>query len=256
MQAASPFAAAPGMQAASPFAAAPGMQAASPFAAAPGMAPPGGSPFNAPMGNDWGQPLQPDAAAQAPAKTYDCARCEKKFSSEMAMIEHSKDKHKVVVVPTEPRPGSRKKVELPDLPPYVPSPVDMSATAPYGSARQVGAQSAWAEVELFPTALSVSNMDVVGVVSTIEQGFLEKTPLVQLTVRVAESDATEEEELVVRCFGDVLGRYVTDSVSRGTTVAVSGTLRLNESHDAASNKYFANPVIHVAVPCGSVHALD
>lgn len=172
------------------------------------------------------------------------------------MICHAKTKHNVELTPSGEEKKKRIKKQLPDLPPYVPSPVDMAATSPYGTMKQQGKQTSWSEIEMFPHALTFSNMELVGVVTEIEKGFKLEAPVVQLTVHIAQTATTDDEELVVRCFGQDMVDLVAATVQEGSTVVVSGTLRMNPVLDSASGKYYNNPLVHVAMPTGSIFCLE
>ena len=276
--AASPFAmppsagAAPGVTVPSPFATPTQAVAASPFTASVGT----GSPFTStpnavpsPFGtastfcgaavtSPFGLSEYPTQSAEAPppeVPTYPCKVCGKVFTSEHGMITHNKDKHGINVEAKEPRRGQQLP-KLVDLPPYVPAPVDMATAAPYGSERPLQAQAVWSEVELFPHALCVSNIDVIGVVEAIEESTFHGVTVTLLTVHVSAGADNESEDIVVRCFGNDLQSYITENVQQGSTVSVSGALRLNPTHNAALNRYYFVPAVHVAAPTGILFAFD
>jgi uncharacterized C2H2 Zn-finger protein len=206
----------------------------------------------------FGSPIATAESAQ-PVAVVTCKACGKEFKTETAMIAHAATKHGLTIAPSAQAPKKsdrRPPGQLPDLPPYIPTPVDLGATAPYGASRGRGnAQSLWSEVELHPHARLVSTATMIGTVSAVERGFVFEAPVLQFTLRIAASASTDEEELVVRCFGQPLIDATAAEVSSGASVMVAGVLRLNPSHDAASNRYVANPVIHVSQPTGFVQKL-
>jgi hypothetical protein len=132
--------------------------------------------------------------------------------------------------------------------------VDVSSTVPYGNVAR-SSNSSWSEIELFPTATAVSNMNILGVVKGLEAVSVStaggSVRAVQLVVSI-EGDVDEQEDLVVRVFGDELGNSVRDTVSMGATVAATGVLRLNPTHDSQSNKYFSTPALHVTASSGTL----
>lgn len=74
-----------------------------------------------------------------------------------------------------------------------------------------------------------------------------------LSVLVEGGD--EGEAVAVRCVGQA--RDMVDAhVRRKSTVLVTGSLRLVPVHDGPTNKYFLNPVVHVADAMGTIAVLD
>lgn len=229
---------------------------------------------------------------QQQQELFMCKICGKNtFKSEFALITHCQEKHGVNVAADLAKnsksnleagvsPTGRKKVrQLPDLPPYIPTPVDLAATSPYGATRQRGTTTAfWSEVEVSPHARMMSSITLLGEVEKIINNKATSTgtdddeqqgsavvvstvlgkPCLQFSLHIHESEYTEEEKFVVRCFGDDLIRHLRENVKleEGSSVFVEGLLRLNPSYDAALKRYQANPAIHVALPNGFVQRLD
>ena len=300
--AAAPFAA-PGMQAASPFGSSPvaqPAQPASPFAnavsspelaaspfASPGTAPTAPSPFTSPgspfvaftpssptnpfggmdlgmMGTSGSSAGGAAGVAVEPPKEYPCVTCGKIFSSEPGLIAHSKAKHNITLEAKE-KPKSKRPVALPDLPPYVPTPVDLTSTVPLGEAAALESVGEWSDIELKPHGLSASNIELIGTARTVVAAFFKRDgapaeqsdeKVVQLVVHVAATATTDEEEIMVRCFGGPLRDWVLASVAPGSTVIVKGLLKLNPKFEPLSNKYYFHPAVHVSSATGCVMALD
>nr|CCC93937.1 RNA editing complex protein MP63 [Trypanosoma congolense IL3000] len=231
--ASSPFAT-PGQQVSSPFAA-PGSSSA--FGQAGSFAPMGVGPtgFCAPTQHE-PVPLEPE---------HECPTCGKKFSTFEGSAMHSKAKHGVVLRPKDGDDKKRKR-GLPDLPAYVPSPVDLSSTSPFGTKSAGGAS--WAETELIPHAQCVSNITIVGRVLDVTRI---ADNVSHVTVFVEGEQAGEEETFTLYCSGDI-ALTVGEMLKRNVTVFASGTLRLHPVYEASNNKYYVSPVVHVAMPTGTL----
>jgi hypothetical protein len=247
-QAISPFASAgqpasvfasPG-HAASPFAAA--GQTASPFAS--GSVPP---PFAAGLDAHAAPPFSAPAPGTVSVARLPCPKCDKTFADQRGLSDHAKAKHNLEL----PRGvASSRRSEAMEIPPYVPSPVDMNNTVPYGNVAAQPLSSSWSEVELFPHTLAVSNMDVLGELLAVQRAGVDR-PTAVLTLRI-DGDDDRGEELTIKIFG-ALADYAMEHLAIGNTVAATGVLRLNPKYDAVSNRYYCYPALHVAPAVGHVH---
>ena len=190
-------------------------------------------------------------------KQFTCSHCGKGFKSEMGLSTHCSSKHGVTITLSSRKDSKSKRAEqqLPDLPPYVPSPVDLSATSPFGSHKQRGSAVPWESVALAPHGRSISNITVVGDVVDVQTGYVWETPVVQLSVHVKESESTSEETLVVRCFGAGLTGRLKEAALLNSVVVVNGTVRLNPFYEPSTNRYYCNPVVHVSEPLGAIQVL-
>ena len=260
VQSASPFAAAASANspftASSPFAAA--ANAASPFAASPFASSPfaaSASPFGSSPFPPADAPIFPPsdegstAASTEVEKKHTCSVCGKSFTTEGGLAGHAQAKHGIhipVVVK-----GS-KKGKLPDLPAYVPCPVDIGSTQPFGSQAN---QASWAEVELIPHAHAISNISLIGEVLEIETVIDGAREAIQLSILVPGQNAGDEETFLVKCTGEH-NKLLLQQVRRHSTVHVSGTLRLLPLYEQACNKYFQQPVVKVSPPIGSIFVLE
>jgi len=256
-QTASPFGTA--LSSASPFADVAAKEStASPFAPSPFAdgGPDSGSPFS--YGGDTlltsafstpGSESTPGHVA-ASSPVFSCPKCDKVFSSQRGLSDHARVKHNLSLERGEKQTRSTPA----DLPPYVPSPVDLSMTVPYGNG-SADATLSWSEVELYPSATTASNMELLGIVKKMEIDDCEGTGNAGVAVSMVvcvESDDGETEEIPVRVYGKDLSEVVRSTVVAGVTVAAAGTLRLNPWHDAQSNKYFASPAVHVTSSTGTI----
>ncbi|ESL10755.1 RNA editing complex protein MP63 [Trypanosoma rangeli SC58] len=245
---ATPFESTP-FTAASPFVV-PGMQAGSPFSAnvAPSpflqdaSAPPAAFPMT------MGLPtLASDVQAEQSAPVEQkCPTCGKTFSTFDGLVMHSKAKHGTILEREKKKDGKQKRRSVPDLPAYIPSPVDLSSTSPFGTKTAVGAS--WVETELIPHAQCVSNITIVGRVLDVTQAM---ESVSHVTVFVQGEKSGEEETVTVYCSGDI-NAQVRDTVKRNATIFLTGTLRLHPIYEASNNKYYVSPVVHVASPTGTL----
>ncbi|KAF8287909.1 putative RNA editing complex protein MP63 [Trypanosoma cruzi] len=246
--AATPFEAPP-FTVASPFAA-PGMQASSPFTATDAL-----SPFaqNAsrqtsafPMAMGFSN-LTPNVQTGQRAHVEEkCPTCGKSFSTFDGLAMHSKAKHGVILEREAKKDGKQRGRSVPDLPAYIPSPVDLSSSSPFGTKTAVAAS--WVETELIPHAQCVSNITIVGRVLDVTQAM---EGVSHVTVFVQGEEVGEEETVTVHCSGDI-NIQVRDSVKRNVTIFLTGTLRLHPVYEASNNKYYVSPVVHVASPTGTL----
>ncbi|CBH15912.1 KREPA2 [Trypanosoma equiperdum] len=254
-QVASPFAPAQDV-AGSPFEASP-CAASSPFVTAGGQET---SPFAAPSTPaSFGQgSLFPPMGTGAPGFTaiteteqrqqeleHGCPTCGKKFSTFEGAAMHSKSKHGIVLESKKVKDRLNRK-GVPDLPAYVPSPVDLSSTSPFGTRSAIGAS--WAETELIPHAQCVSNITIVGRVLDVSQA---SENVSHVTVFVEGERSGEEETLTLCCFGEV-SQKIRGTLKRNATIFASGTLRLHPVYEASNNKYYVSPVVHVSMPTGTL----
>ena len=154
------------------------------------------------------------------------------------MATHAKAKHGLVVPLTEP---SQKRV--PDLPAYVPTAVDVTGATPFG--QTVSAMS-WGDIELIPHGCAMSNITIVGQVTTVEAD--KDCVLVCVVVRM---DGEEDEIFKVRCVG-----ACPVGLKPAVTVLVCGALRLSPQFEQQSNKYYMHPYVAVAPPMGTISVVD
>lgn len=279
--AASPFAVQPGSSPfAAPFAAADLAATSSPAAASVSSSSSSSGPFPTSGGGPFeptvdlsalfgGPGADPFSVAPQTEAVFTCKVCGKNtFRSEHSMIAHCQSKHGIT--PELSEDGKKREAAaaskkgprvLPDLPPYIPSPVDLMATAPYSTTRGAnGAASsastvAWSDVELAPHARIFSSMTLMGQLTSCSVGYIGSVSCLQLTVFVAKTESADEEEICVRCFGAQLVEQGAAALEVGCSVLVEGQLRMNPSFNQAANKYFANPVVVVASPGGLVQRL-
>lgn len=83
----------------------------------------------------------------------------------------------------------------------------------------------------------------------------EPIPVVNMVVHVNGSESCEEEDFSIRCFGS-MREFILKDVAAGSTVLVKGALRLQPTYEAQTNKYYFNPVVHVAAATGCVMSLS
>lgn len=234
--------------ASSPFTAAASPFLASPFVAANDAEPQAGSSARteAPFSSaDAFAAAVPPAAAEVPP-AHVCSVCEKSFSTHEGLRMHSKAKH-AIELPKEKAPSKLRTV--PDLPAYIPSPVDLAMTSPFGSAKQV---TPWAEVELIPYAQSMSNITIAGKIVDVEAN---KDGSVMLVVFVRGTSTSSDEAISVRCSSEAM-RAISSPFVRGDAVFACGSLRLLPVVDERSKKMFASPVVYVTSPTGVVARLN
>ncbi|KPI89397.1 RNA editing comple protein MP63 [Leptomonas seymouri] len=190
-------------------------------------------------------PAAAAAAAEVPP-THACTICEKTFSTHEGLRMHSRAKHALDIPKEKSLP---KRRSLPDLPAYIPSPVDLSMTSPFGSSTQA---MTWSEVELTPYAQSISNITVAGrIVDTASS----QDGSMLLTVFVRGSATASDEMITVRCSAEAI-KAVSDPFRRGEYVFACGNLRLLPVVDDATKKMFASPVVYVTSPTGVVAKLN
>ena len=258
--AASPFATADASQAPSPFATS-DASAASPFAASTtpftGFAMPGAdgaSPFGLPMADPTAAnmpgALQGSMMSDAPGedKRFTCAHCGRAFKSEIGLASHCETKHgiKYEIKAGDGKENKQGKQSIPDLPAYVPTPVDMSATAPFGSDKQKGEVTEWSDIEMFPHAHAFTNITVIGQVKSITK----KTKnALEFSLRVVDDEGVEEVIPVSARGGQCA---LLQGAAEGTTLLVKGMLRLHPTHDDKQCKYYYDPKVHVDAFAGSL----
>ncbi|KEG13155.1 putative RNA editing complex protein MP63 [Trypanosoma grayi] len=232
----SPFAV-PGMQQAASLTA---PDASSPFAQSSSI-PPAAFPMTMGIPN---MPANSQQEQCVPEQEHECPSCGKKFATFDGAAMHSKAKHGVVLELEKKEKGKQQGRGIPDLPAYIPSPVDLSSTSPFGTKNPVGAS--WAETELIPHAQCMSNITILGRVLDVTQTM---DSISHVTVFVQGERNGEEETVTLHCSGEINRRF-KDTLKRNTTVFVSGTLRLHPVYEASNNKYYMSPVVHVALPTG------
>ncbi|GET93805.1 RNA editing comple protein MP63 [Leishmania tarentolae] len=252
---------------ASPFASASGALPPSPFAAAPSpftessLATPSYAVGDAATmarsteASDGGFfPSFSTSSATAPAEavttpTHVCIVCEKNFLTYDGLRMHSKAKHGKELPKELPKGRGSEKREVPDLPAFIPSPVDLTMTSPFGLSAQ---RSAWTEVELKPYAQSVSNITVVGRVLDTE--FSSDGSLL-FSLFVPNSDENDSEVIPVRCTSDAL-RTLGRKLGYGDLVFACGSLRILPFTDNKTQKKYSSAVVHVALPTGMISKLN
>lgn len=243
----SPFVTTAATAAASPFAASPFAAAASPFAPSPFATADGAAASTSGFSGSvesFTYAATPMPAAEA-APVYTCTVCEKSFTTSLGLGMHSKVKHGIDVPKTQDAP---KKRVVPDLPAYIPSPVDLSMTSPFGSASH---STAWTEVELTPYAQAMSNMTIAGTVldaSASEDGG------VLLAVQVTGTETLPSEIISVQCSAEAM-KAVGDSLRRDDYIFACGSLRLLPVVDESTKKTFTSAVVFVTTPTGIVARL-
>lgn len=178
------------------------------------------------------------AKPETPPPEHPCESCGRTFTSHEGLRMHAKAKHGIDL----PRKTVKKKQSIPELPAYIPSPVDLSMTTPFGSERK---EQSWAETEVIPHAVSVSNITLTGRVLDIEpsKGGQSYT---HITIFVNGETREDSERLTVLC----ASTNVPVSLQREDTVFVCGTLRLLPTYENRVNKYYSTPAVLVASPTG------
>lgn len=248
---ASPFVAASSALPPSPFAAAPSPFTESSGAAAPYAARDAAAVASGAEGHDaafFSSSAASSVSAPAevaPAPTHVCTVCKKNFSTYDGLRMHSKAKH------GEELPKGRRngKREVPDLPAFIPSPVDLTMTSPFGSSAQ---RSAWTEVELKPYAQSVSNITVAGRV--LDSEVLSDGALL-LSLFVRDSAESESEVIPVRCTSAAF-RTLGRTLVYGDLVFACGSLRVLPFTDKKTQKRYSSAVVHVGLPTGMIAKLN
>jgi hypothetical protein len=176
-------------------------------------------------------------------KKHLCSTCGKAFTTETGLADHAQVKHGIHI----PVVKASVKGKLPDLPAYVPCPVDVGTTQPFGVQ---ASQLSWGDVELVPHAQAISNVTLIGEVLDVEQLAGDTT---QLTVLVPGQAPGEEETFSVKCVG---AEHYAKDVRRHSTVHITGTLRMLPLFEQQLNKYFQQPVVRVCPPLGSIFVLE
>ncbi|KAK7202334.1 RNA editing comple protein MP63 [Novymonas esmeraldas] len=250
---ASPLAATAG-SAPSPFASAPSPFAASPFATAfSSSSDPDAAAAAAAQGvsgvsfGSFEAPLASAQAEAAPAPAHVCTECEKSFSTYDGLRMHSKAKHNKEL-PKSDAPLPKKRC-VPDLPAFIPSPVDLTMTSPFGSSE---GRSAWTDVQLTPHAQSVSNITVAGCVVDVE-ATTEGAAL--LSVLVAGATELESEVVSLHCSRDALAS-MDRPILRGEFIFACGSLRILPFTDEKLNVMYSSAVVYVNLPTGVVARLS
>ncbi|KAG5464550.1 hypothetical protein LSCM1_00741 [Leishmania martiniquensis] len=179
------------------------------------------------------------------ASTHVCTVCKKSFSTHDGLRMHCKAKHGQEL-PRGPQKGKR---EVPDLPAFIPSPVDLTTTSPFGSPAQ---RSSWTEVELTPYAQSVSNITVAGRVLDCE---VSSDGALLFSLFVPGSAEREAEVIPVRCSSGA-HRAFGESLVRGDHVFACGSLRVLPFTDEKTQKMYSSAVVYVARPTGIIAKLN
>lgn len=229
--------------AASPFAASPFTAAGDPSAS--GYSAAGSFPPYQPM-DGLGLEAVPEQAAAAPPPQHECESCGKTFSSYDGMRMHAKTKHSVEL--PRQRDGKAAQRVVPELPAYIPSPVNLSMTTPFGKRSN---EASWAETEIIPHAVSVSNITIAGKVLEVER--IDATTE-QISVFVAADRKEDCETVSIRWCHD--GAAERAPLRRNDCVFVSGTLRLLPIYEPAVNKYYSTPVVFVSPLTGILQKID
>jgi hypothetical protein len=185
------------------------------------------------------------AAAQEPA-AHVCSLCEKRFATHEGLRMHSKAKHSLDLPKEHSR---RKRQSAPDLPAYIPSPVDLAMTSPFGLSSQA---TSWTDVELTPFAQSVSNITIAGKIVDTE---VSQDGSTLLTVHVRDTNTSNSEMLTIRCSAEAM-KAISKPFRRGDSVFACGSLRLLPIVDEKTNRTYASPVVHVTSPTGVVAKLN
>ena len=124
---------------------------------------------------------------------------------------------------------------------------------------------------------SAVNTVLVGVVRDVQEGFVGATRVLQYVLAISNDNhsrsssscnpnmtdaeaATEEDDeedlIVVRCMGDLVPvALLRSQVHVGSTLFVTGTLRMNRNVDTASRRSHAYPYVKVVPPLGFVRAV-
>ena len=163
-----------------------------------------------------------------------------------------------------------KKGAAAELPAFIPSPVDLSATMPFSKPESAFSE-AWADYELIPHAHQVSNMTILGDVIEVDLGKSGRDDdvawdtkagksapdVLQFVVSIPKDTQEPESEdmlLAVRCFGEEYVKRMMAEIKTGVRVLVNGTLRLHRVPD--SRHIYHHPIVHVVEPTGSVFVVE
>lgn len=186
--------------------------------------------------------IDQSAAMDTPEAGFQCKTCDRVFESFGALRMHSKAKHNISLPPSSLK-GS--KGDAPDIPAYIPSPVNLSLTSPFSA---VSTTTAWPEVELNIFTQSISNTTIIGIVDSVESP---RSGVSQISVTVSSDLIGEEDKITVQCHG-VFHDLVSETIGTMDKVFISGSLRLLPIYEPANKKYYSCPVVHVALPTGTI----
>lgn len=227
----------------------------SPFTTAEGTSSPFSSEFSTQSSpfkpSDAGQevlPLftDPSSTMETPEVGFKCKTCDRIFESFLALRMHSKAKHNISLPASASTSG--KKRDTPDIPAYIPSPVNLSLTSPFKSV----CNASWPDVDVNIFTQSISNTTLIGCVDEVE---LLRPGISQIVVSVCNEIEREDDKITVHCFGN-FHQLVSETIKRTDKVFVCGSLRLLPVYEQANKKYYSCPVIHVALPTGTIAKIE
>ncbi|CCW63189.1 unnamed protein product [Phytomonas sp. EM1] len=184
-------------------------------------------------------------STEAASPVHQCDSCGRNFSTHEGLRMHAQAKHGVKLPRAETN-ESRKKKSVAELSAYIPSPVDLSMTSPFGV--QDEPEFNWIETEIIPHAVAVSNITVTGKVLEVKE--IDGKRL-QITVFVSAETSDEGDKMTIIC-SDELSKIYADNIHPDDYLFVCGVLRLTSVHEDLNDKYYSTPVIHVASPAGLI----
>lgn len=170
---------------------------------------------------------------------FKCKHCDRNFASHMALRMHSKAKHNLSL------PSSPRSKEAPDLPAYIPSPVNLSMTSPFCT---VTSAHAWPETELHVFTQAMSNMTLIGKVQEVEQIGQEVS---QILLWIQGDKDDESGTIPIQCYG-TCHQIVEGTIKQNDKIFVCGSLRLFPVYEPTNKKYYSCPVVHVTLPTGTI----
>lgn len=187
--------------------------------------------------------MDQSSSMDTPEVGFQCKTCDRVFESFGALRMHSKAKHNIIL----PTPSSLKgsKRDAPDIPAYIPSPVNLSLTSPFSA---VSNTSTWPEVELNIFTQSISNTTIIGTVDSVESP---RPGVSQISVTVCSELNGEDDKITVQCYGS-FHDLVSETIGKMDKVFICGSLRLLPIFEPLNKKYYSCPVVHVALPTGTI----
>ncbi|CCW70110.1 unnamed protein product [Phytomonas sp. Hart1] len=176
---------------------------------------------------------------------HKCDSCGRYFSTHEGLRMHAQAKHGVNLPRIETKENNKKK-SIAELSAYIPSPVDLSMTSPFGVQDQP--EFSWVDTEIIPHAVAVSNITVSGKVLEVNKN---DDKMLQIIVLVSSETPDEGDKMTIICSSEISKIYI-ETIQPDDYLFVCGVLRLTSIYENLSDKYYSTPVIHVATPAGLI----